>query len=303
MNLFRARQRHLVLKDVSRLLRTGAVAWLATLAAEPAHAELTISGLDEEQEQNATGYLSLATMPCDERPHRVRYAFEAAPEEVAESLAPLGYYAPTIDSHLRFDTECWQAEFAVDAGEPVRIRELDLQLLGPGAEESSLQLIANRLRSPISQKEPGLLEPGRIFRHDSYETAKSALRSGALSLGYFDGRLVRNDAMVDPAVHAADVHLHFETGVRYRIGELSFEGSKLRPEFLKAFSELQPGDLYSTKAVATLQSGLTESGYFDRVTVTPRPSDGVAELAVNLTPGDRHVADFASASAQMSVPP
>jgi translocation and assembly module TamA len=61
------------------------------------------------------------------------------------------------------------------------------------------------------------------------------------------------------------VILLFDSGTRYRFGQISFPGDTLDPSFLIRYVKFKPGDPYDSGALQTLQSDLINSNYFSRV--------------------------------------
>lgn len=246
--------------------------------------DIRIEGLEEDRlRNNVHALLSLTTLKQREAPSevRVRRYFSLAEREIHTALEPFGYYRPQIESRLERTGDGWRAQFHIDAGEPVRVRELALDLSGPGQDIPELQAL---LDDPV-------LGLGDIAVHARYETLKKSLLSKALELGYLDAAYTRHELRIDPDAGSAAVLLHLDTGRRYRFGEVSFDGDSLREPLLRRYLTFVPGEPYSNRKLLELQRALLDSDYFESVSVDGEreaAQDHAIPIEVRLTPRKRH---------------
>lgn len=242
---------------------------------------LELTGLDGEMADNVRQQLRLASEPCSASRWRVRRLFEAADAEVALALKPFGHYRPEIIKQLDFGEACWTARIQVNAGEPVRWQPAELELTGEGHKDPALQAV-------LAKRRP---ETGAPARHADYEGLKAALLLEAAQRGYREGRFTLHQLRVDPAAGTAVAIVHYDTGPRYRFGEVSIEQDALAPDFVRRYVGIKPGDPYDSKAVTQLRRDLLDSGLFQRVQVTPRlgtNAERQVPIDVQLTPRKRH---------------
>src|SRR5262249_4199206 len=109
----------------------------------------------------------------------------------------------------------------------------------------------------------------------------------ASSRGYFDAAMEQSNIVLDLVHHEAQIIMHFNTGIRYKIGETQFSPTKLRESFLRRFLQYQKGDYYHNQVIQNTQQALAKSGYFDQVVVTPLPDkavNGEIPIDVHLVP-------------------
>ncbi|HSH30007.1 MAG TPA: autotransporter assembly complex family protein, partial [Thiohalobacter sp.] len=246
--------------------------------------DIRIDGLKEDRlRDNVQALLSLTTLRQREAPSevRVRRYFNLAEREIRTALEPFGYYRPRIESRLQRTEAGWQASFDIDPGAPVRVRELVLDLSGPGQDMPELQAL---LDAPV-------LGLGDIAVHARYEALKKSLLSKALELGYLDAAYSRHELRIDPDAGSAAVILHLDTGQRFRFGEVSFDDDSLRESLLRRYLNFIPGEPYSNRKLLELQRALLDSDYFETVSVDGEretAQDHAIPIEVRLTPRKRH---------------
>ncbi|MFB9845564.1 autotransporter assembly complex protein TamA [Oceanisphaera arctica] len=218
-----------------------------------------LEGLKGKLKKNTQVYLDqLPAIDAEQLP-RFRKDIETA---VINSLQSLGYYNPTIDITADKDKPELVA-VRVSAGEPVRVRTLDLLLQGDSASDPQFEQLINKLT----------LKEGDVFRHDKYEKIKASLLSLALARGYFDANYQRSQVLVYPQDKAADVTLTFDSGPRYQFGELRVDADRPVDRVLTPLVKVKPGDPYQAIRLAELSRDLSASGYFRQVEVLPVVSE------------------------------
>lgn len=232
-------------------------------AQEPLNLRVIVEGLPKPLLDNATVFLSINQL--GEKPavseERLRWLHQQAGEEIGRALQPFGYYRPTVQASLERDNGVWIARYQIEPGPPLPIDEVDVQISGEGHDDPRFQEFLNRLP----------LKHGDTLQHPAYEEIKQTLQRLAAERGYFDAHLQENQIRIDLQTYNADVVVHFDTGIRYRFGQLLFNNSALDPDFLQRYSNIQPDDPYTAEALLQLQSDLIGSEYFDRVEVQASP--------------------------------
>ena len=150
---------HLDVKHLWRLFVVLSL-WLCVV---PAQAEVIFNldgnDLDSRLEDNLRAHVSLTGAHCETPKWRVRALSNQAREEAQPGLRALGYYRAAIRSTLEFDEDCWRATIDVDAGQRIQIRERNVSVLGPAAEDPALQAVLAELPQ----------EPGSALDHGEYE--------------------------------------------------------------------------------------------------------------------------------------
>src|SRR5690606_33463746 len=107
----------------------------------------------------------------------------------------------------------WRVNIRITPGEAVRVRELDIGIEGPGADDPAFDGIRNQTA----------LRVGMRLNHGAYEQVKGELTRVAAANGYLAARLVRSEMLVDPAGHTAGIALRLDTGPRYYFGEVQID--------------------------------------------------------------------------------
>jgi len=242
---------------------------------------LHIEGLNEEQSRNVQGFLSLAQEPCHTPKWRIQKLFEHSDQEINKALRALGYYAPTIEKKLIFANDCWQADFSIDPGQPVRVESIRVRIDGEAGKMPVFQKLMAHL--PIKK--------GDILNHGKYEKIKSDLNSLALEYGYLNHKLTTKILRVDPKRHRAEIELVMNSGRRHYFGTITIKQDVLDPEFVNRFIAIKAGQPYSSKKLAQTYNLLAESIYFTHVDVQPE-MDEIEDLrvpvAITLEPSKRH---------------
>ncbi|MCW8918891.1 MAG: autotransporter assembly complex protein TamA [Gammaproteobacteria bacterium] len=228
------------------------------LAAEPL--KLEISGADGALLENLRQGVSIAAESCDAPAWRVRSLLKRADRELQRAARALGYYRLQVaEKSLQREAACWQARFRVEPGEVVRIGRMELRVSGDAERDLAFAGMARR---------PSL-QPGEPLNHGEYERLKQDLERLALERGYLEARFETRELRVDPAAGRAEIRLHFDSGVRYRVSELNLQQSTYDPELLERYLTLRKGDPYDSDKLNAMQRALNDSGYFERVSVRP----------------------------------
>ena len=243
--------------------------WLATglclaLLPAPLHAlrlKVEVEGVRRELERNIRSVLSLEKLEQKElSEERIRRLHADAPEEIEEALQPYGYYRPVVRSELRQEGDQWIARYTVDAGAPIKVASVDLRIAGAGGDDARFRQIAADF--PVKQ--------GAVLFHPDYEQGKQALINLAAEEGYLDAAFQANEVRVDLERYRADVILHYDTGPRYRFGEVRFNQDVLDPDLLTGYVNFKRGDPLDVNKVLELQNAISDSPYWSRVEVVTR---------------------------------
>jgi translocation and assembly module TamA len=243
-------------------------------------ADLVVSGVDSELERNVRAYVSLADEPCDAEAWRIRRRYRAIETETRKALEPFGFYEPGISSTLTLDEECWQATLTIDPGEPVVLRDVDLIIEGDASTDPAFDELI----------QPASLAAGQTLRHADYDRYKRALQIRAADRGYVEAEFTQSQLEVWPTERVADITVHFDSGPRYRIGEIQVEQSFLEPQIVSGYLDIETGSYFDSTDVTRAYRDLSDSAYFGRIEVTPdieRAADEQIPIRISLAPGNR----------------
>jgi len=242
-----------------------------------------LEGVDGDLEDNVRSLLSIEDFsdkenlpdPWVERLHR------KAPEEIALALQPFGFYRPQIDSELRREGDAWVATYRIDPGDPVHLASVELKVTGEGAETEVFAEIPTRFP----------LAAGDVLMHEKYESGKRLFTSAAERWGYFDAAFTHHQVEVDLASYSASIHIDFDTGRRYRFGDVTFDHDDLlRPAILESRLKFESGEPFDRLKLQETQLALTDTAYFNQVEISARSTDASDDeipILISLVPAKK----------------
>ena len=247
---------------------------------------LQLTGLDSELAANVRAHLSLEKMSAEQRKRvsetRLSFLVRTAPDEVRQGLEPFGYYDAVVTPEVIRDGDKVTVRLAVVTGEPVRVRALDVGVSASGAgDDQVVQRLANF--SP---------RVGDVFHSGVYEINKAGIARALGEHGYFDAELRTHRVEVTRADHAADIALAWDSGERYRLGAVTFEGQQLRAGVLNPLVPWESGEPFDQLRLLELQQSLLDTDFFSGVNLQPEPEkavDHVVPITVTLVPAKRSV--------------
>ncbi len=226
---------------------------------------------NDQLKANVEGYIG----GVGDRDEEALLRFSRGAEEQARKAAQaLGYYQPQIDSEVE-GGKTPRLILTIDPGEPVHLRNVTVRIEGPAASLKAFRVPDN-----------AALKPGAVLNHGRYEDAKRIIQNQASRYGFFSGRFVSQKLLVDPQAGVADIELVYDSGPRYALGPVSFEGdTPFDEELLQRMVPFKAGEAYDSELIAELNQALQSSGYFEGVRVDAAPTaatDNVIPVAVKL---------------------
>lgn len=183
-------------------------------------------------------------------------------QAIREGLRALGYYHATIKltweqgENGKKRGNVLLAE--VTPGEPMRLQEVNVNVTGEGGEDRTFQRLLRRAA-----------KPGARVDHGQYDTFKQQLQAVALQRGYFDAEFKKSQLAVAPDLNVGFWNIDYDTGIRYRYGEVQFQGSQIEEAYLRNLLPFQTGEHYDAESVAEMNRRLAETGWFSSVMVAP----------------------------------
>lgn len=241
-----------------------ALSALCPLALAKASLEVKVSPANAELKANIEAFIG----SLGDRDETALRRFRRAAEEQARQAAQaLGYYQAEIDSQVRPGKDP-VLQLDVQPGEPVRLRQVTVRVEGEAAGLKAFKV-------PKSKA----LAPGEPLNHGFYEDAKKLIQSQALRYGFFDGRFRSQRLDIDPRAGVADIELIYDSGPRYALGRVAFDGdTPFDPDLLARLVPFPPNTPYDADQVAKLSQNLQASGYFEEVRVDAQPEPGAGRL-------------------------
>lgn len=251
--------------------------------ASPAMAEkplLEISGAEGALLDNLQVSLPLASETCTAPAWRIKQQFRRSPATIEKAARALGYYHLKIEKKLSFNESCWQASFQIDPGEPVLLESVNIQISGEAGEDPTFKKILTQNQIRI----------GRQLHHGEYENLKRQIETAAAEKGYFDGKFIQAIVKVDKKTNKAFISLQYDSGKRYRIGQLDIQQQVYNDKLLERYLNVKSGDYYDASALTKLYKNLSDSGYFQQVAIKQdfkNAADSNIDVQVQLEPRKR----------------
>ena len=226
---------------------------------------LRIEGGTSEQQQNIRAFVPMSRFACELPVFRERTVLQSTLDSARLALRALGHYQPEIEVEIARTESCWNLVVTVDPGPVARIAEVDVRVVGEGADDPAFVAVTSA---------PGITV-GDPLRHDAFDGLRSRLMRIATDRGYFDAEFTQSRLLVDPQANEARISLHMDSGRRYRLGTVTLEQDILNEDFVARLIPFERGDPYTSGQIIQLQRNLRDSGYFQAVRVRPGLDDAV----------------------------
>jgi translocation and assembly module TamA len=225
--------------------------------------DVAVKGLEGELLKNVMARLELNLHRENPRLsiNDIHRLHKKADKDIRMALAPYGYYDPVIDANLRESGETFTAEYTIQAGEPVRIATIDLEVIGPGRDAFD----------NLFEQFP--LQVGDILNQNSYEEGKKRITIAAMRQGYLKASFAKRELLIHRSERRAEIHLYLDTGPQFVFGETSFQDDSVKNELLQRYLPYHPGDPYRPGKLIELQKLLYGTEYFSRVAVDGLPDE------------------------------
>ena len=242
--------------------------------------KLSVVGIQGEQKKNVLAYLGAAPESDESR----RNFVVSARDKVESALQALGYYQPEIEIDLQRTEPKWRLSIVVNAGAPVRVRDINIQILGAAANDDNF----TRLTSDIG------FSSGDVLHHGRFESFRKKVLSLGQRRGYLRGEIVASRIEIEIDAGTADVMLWYESGPRLRFGEIIVDNTLIDSDLFDSMLTFQPGDYFDQVRLQELQSRLQRTNYFSSVIVLPQRKRSLGDrvpIMVNLQRAKRHSFD------------
>ncbi len=240
-----------------------------------------VEGGSSELRDNVLAHLNIDFESCEIPAWREATVMRKARQDTRRALQAMGHYQPRLELSMEWDNDCWTLVVDMEPGEPVRFRDIHVRISGEAATDPVFRELV----------EDPPLQTGEPLRHDRYEQLRRRLVRQADERGYFDSRLTEHRLEIDVLAGTADVHLHLESGPRYRFGPVSFEQDVLSEELIQRFVRFETGEKYDHRRVLGLRQALSGSNYFSDVRIQARHEEAEelrVPIRVTATPRLKH---------------
>ncbi|WP_246058326.1 autotransporter assembly complex protein TamA [Litorilituus lipolyticus] len=230
-------------------------------------------------------YSHLGQLPKTEL-ERSAYIYSAK-SNTENALQSLGYYQ--ADIQLSVEQTPWHLLIDITLNEPTIIDKINVEITGEASADPEFSHLI----------EHHIIQQGDTLHHGKYEDLKADILSLALQRGYFDGVLLDASITIKADYRFADIEIRYDSGFRYRFGEVNFSEFALEPALLSSLIPFESDTYYSTKAFHQLQQQLQSTKYFGSVMAVPgekvvdeAKGEYNVPLEVTLTPAKSHQFDI-----------
>lgn len=242
-----------------------------------AQTTIRLNGLSGELQNNVQLYLD--RYAADEISTSLRFQSRLE-QDIDNALRALGYYRSEVSIELEHQKNGSRLLINVNPGEPTRIENVELIINGDATDDPDFKALL--------QQAP---KKGQVVHHGRYDSFKSSFNSLALRKGYFDAKFSLSRLEVAPSLQQAFIKLHFDSGTRYRFGDVSFSGEHIRSERLQTLVPFKSGDPYLASQLGELNQSLANTNWFSSILVTgdtERLDNYVLPVEVELAPRKRN---------------
>ncbi|XAW61215.1 autotransporter assembly complex family protein [Halomonas sp. Bachu 37] len=178
-------------------------------------------------------------------------------QRTREAMRVFGYYEPQIElRRLQPD----EARLIIEPGPRINIEVLEILLRGDAADDPPFKEAVENF--PLEEGDPLL--------HAPWDSLRRQLSGLSLERGYFDWGFADRRMEVRPFEQSARLYMDFDSGPRYRFGNIRIRGSHIQPDRLKRMQTFETGEPYLASELARYNQRLGETGWFSSVSVRPR---------------------------------
>ncbi|MFN7122561.1 MAG: autotransporter assembly complex protein TamA [Hydrogenophaga sp.] len=220
----------------------------------------------------------------------------AAPANLRELLATLGYFSPVVDvvgppalpaaadtaaaGNGSSNRPLGTVTIRVSPGPITRVASVNVSFLGDIATAPE----ASEQRDTI-QREVSVMQ-GLPFSQSDWDRTKDAALRALIARRYPAGRVQNSLADIDADNRQANLYIELDSGRAFQMGEVVVEGAqrydKVTVERLVRLSGVVPGSDYDLAQLQAAQQRLIESGYYDSAFVFVEPSMDGESLPVKV---------------------
>lgn len=242
------------------LLLAGFICLTPVIGYSQQTAEIKITGLDGVLLEQATANITVAgELAAAASPRILDRRVRQAVTQIQNALKVNGYYSAEITPHVIEQGDNKSFRFDVAKGEPVIIRSVQLDITGDGVDYSEFQDWKNTFP----------LQPGDILVDTRYEEALTGLQRTARKFGFFDSRISKREIRIDRSTLKADIEIIFESGSRFRYGEIRLDQDYFDTDFLQRFFNIEPGQSFNNDDLQVLHQRFAASDYFSSIRLSP----------------------------------
>jgi translocation and assembly module TamA len=241
-----------------------------------------LSGASKDLQENIKVALPSRKPVCNADQDELDDFLTSLEKTLQKAARGVGYYQSRFQANATQQNGCWQIAININEGQRIKVRQVDVKMLGEGRNEADLQ---NILATPMYQI-------GDVLTQSIYNDYKTNLIDTATSLGYLDATFTEHSITINPDRYTADIKLHLDTGKRYRYGKITTKQDVLDQAHLDRYIQLKEGNFYSSEALSEQQLFLQTTGYYADVIIKTdisKAQNGKVPVKIDLLPQKRNV--------------
>ncbi len=242
---------------------------------------IELTGVTLERKANVELYLSSIDPSQINKSARFKSRVN---RDIKQALRGLGYYQVIVNFEDKQEGDDYVLLAKITANKYVFIQVNDLAMFGDAVRDTEFRALQKKMAP----------RQGERMHHGKYEAYKKALMSLAHRKGYFDARFVKSELIVTPGKRQGIMRLHFDSGVRYKFGDISFHGAQIREPRLRSLLPFKSGDYYSAEALGKLNQALATTLWFSSINLDADPDrrkDGLLPLRIDLEPAIKNIVE------------
>ena len=251
--------------------------------AAAASLNVAIDGIEGEMQQAARASLTLDEYSGrDVTAAQIRSLLAGSDALIRKALEPFGYYNAQVTRELKQEGDKFTARFHVTPGPPVVVQRSSVVVNGAASDSPLVERSLRRFKPAV----------GETLDHSVYENSKDVVSSTLANEGYLKAQETVHRVEVTRGANSAEIKLAWDSGPRFRFGDVRFTGSQFNPGFLDRFVPWKKGDYYSPDKLLELQQRLVDADYFAIVTALPNLAAAKGDTVpvdVTVTPAKRSV--------------
>ena len=191
---------------------------------------------------------------------------------VDRGLRVFGYY----ESSVRFERKKTPRETrfidrTCHTWNPTKLAGTDVQIEGEAAQDENFTALRKNLP-----------KEGELVEHQTYDDYKTSISRLALGRGYFDGEFKISRLEISPETYQAWWRILFDSGVRYHYGNITFNHSQIREDYLNNILNIKSGEPYLTAKLSELTNDFSSSNWFSSVLVQPNVNHKTKTVDVDI---------------------
>jgi translocation and assembly module TamA len=190
---------------------------------------------------------------------------QRAEVEAAEAMEASGFYRAKVRADLEGTPTGWRLTLNFTPGPIVRIAKVEVVLLGGALEQQRVVKFGKTF--PLVVNAP--------LVHAPYENFKQQWLQLAQDVGFLDAVYARHEILVDPETDTAQVFLTLDSGTRYRFGRTQFDQAGpmiFEQVLLDGYVPWTEGEPYRVSRLLEFQRTLSDTQFFERMEVSPKPN-------------------------------